>query len=313
METHNPLFAHPLAAGAALKRALAAGETRLGSFLKIPSPDMVGDPRRRRHALRRRGRRARADRTPRRARRWCAPPTPRGIPLLVRIGESGSLGHGQPVPGHRRRRRQAAPRLVGRDGADAARRRAATRRWAARGLAGRTVGDDTDAAGPLPAARRGVRGIVRDRDPDRGDRCDRAARCAARASSSPTCSSSARPIWPRRWGCAATRATRSVIDARGRDAPAHRRRRADGRASSRRPRTEVAEFLAAGCPLPRAERRVARRLGRTARTRGPRGWGGRVIRGGIIGAGGSTSPSSTRRVVRTGPVVGSMWGGGNRG
>lgn len=91
METHNPLFAHPLAAGAALKRALAAGEIRLGSFLKIPSPDMV-------EVLAGAGMHfvvADAEHGP------IGPETCQemvraadacGIPLLVRIGESGSLG-----------------------------------------------------------------------------------------------------------------------------------------------------------------------------------------------------------------------------
>jgi 2-keto-3-deoxy-L-rhamnonate aldolase RhmA len=89
METANPLFANPLAAGAALKAALAAGETCAGAFLKIPSPDMV-------ELLAGAGMRfvvADAEHGP------IGPETclqmvraadASGIPLLVRIGESSS-------------------------------------------------------------------------------------------------------------------------------------------------------------------------------------------------------------------------------
>jgi 4-hydroxy-2-oxoheptanedioate aldolase len=87
----NPFFGNPLLAGATLKAELAAGGTCVGAFLKIPSPDMV-------EVLAGAGMDfvvADAEHGPigpetcqemARAADAC------GIPLLVRIGESGSPG-----------------------------------------------------------------------------------------------------------------------------------------------------------------------------------------------------------------------------
>ena len=91
MQTDNPLFGHPLASGAALKRALANGETRIGSFLKIPSPDLV-------EVLAGAGMQfvvADAEHGPigpETCQEMVRAADASGIPLLVRIGESGSLG-----------------------------------------------------------------------------------------------------------------------------------------------------------------------------------------------------------------------------
>jgi 2-keto-3-deoxy-L-rhamnonate aldolase RhmA len=91
METANPLYGRPLASAAALKTALAGGETRIGSFVKIPSPDIV-------EVIAGTGLHfvvADAEHGPidpgtcqamARAADAC------GVPLLVRIGESGSPG-----------------------------------------------------------------------------------------------------------------------------------------------------------------------------------------------------------------------------
>jgi 2-keto-3-deoxy-L-rhamnonate aldolase RhmA len=91
MDTANPLFGHPLANGAALKSALANGETRIGSFLKIPSPDMV-------EVLAGAGMHfvvADAEHGPigpETCQEMARAADASGIPLLVRIGESGSAG-----------------------------------------------------------------------------------------------------------------------------------------------------------------------------------------------------------------------------
>jgi 2-keto-3-deoxy-L-rhamnonate aldolase RhmA len=91
VETDNPLFGQPLASGAALKSALAGGETRVGAFLKIPSPDMV-------EVLAGAGMHfvvADAEHGPigpETCQEMVRAADASGIPLLVRIGESSSPG-----------------------------------------------------------------------------------------------------------------------------------------------------------------------------------------------------------------------------
>jgi 4-hydroxy-2-oxoheptanedioate aldolase len=91
VETANPSFGYPLRTGADLKRRLASGETCVGSFVKIPSPDLV-------EVLAGAGLDfvvADAEHGP------IAPETCQqmaraaescGIPLIVRVGEIGSPG-----------------------------------------------------------------------------------------------------------------------------------------------------------------------------------------------------------------------------
>jgi 2-keto-3-deoxy-L-rhamnonate aldolase RhmA len=90
MPQSNPFFDHPLAAGADMKAALARGDTRIGAFLKIPSPDMV-------EVLACAGMDfvvADAEHgpiTPETCQHMVRAADAAGIPLLVRIGETNSL------------------------------------------------------------------------------------------------------------------------------------------------------------------------------------------------------------------------------
>jgi 2-keto-3-deoxy-L-rhamnonate aldolase RhmA len=91
METSNPSFGNPLLAGATLKANLASGGTCIGAFLKIPSPDMV-------EVLAGAGMEfviADAEHGPigpETCQQMARAAEASGVPLLVRIGESGSPG-----------------------------------------------------------------------------------------------------------------------------------------------------------------------------------------------------------------------------
>jgi 4-hydroxy-2-oxoheptanedioate aldolase len=91
MDTGNPSFGDPLLLGSRLKAALAEGATSLGAFLKIPSPDMV-------EVLAGAGMEfvvADAEHgpiTPETCQEMVRAADACGIPLLVRIGETGSPG-----------------------------------------------------------------------------------------------------------------------------------------------------------------------------------------------------------------------------
>jgi 4-hydroxy-2-oxoheptanedioate aldolase len=91
METDNPSFGNPLLAGSRIKADLAEGGTRIGAFLKIPSPDMV-------EVLAGAGMTfvvADAEHgpiTPETCQQMVRAADACGIPLLVRIGETGSPG-----------------------------------------------------------------------------------------------------------------------------------------------------------------------------------------------------------------------------
>jgi 4-hydroxy-2-oxoheptanedioate aldolase len=91
LETVNPSFGNPLQTGADLKLRLASGETCLGSFVKIPSPDLV-------EVLAGAGLDfvvADAEHgpiTPETCQQMARAAEACGIPLLVRVGEIGSPG-----------------------------------------------------------------------------------------------------------------------------------------------------------------------------------------------------------------------------
>lgn len=91
MDTANPSFANPLQPGANLKRRLASGETCVGSFVKVPSPDMV-------EILAGAGMDfvvADAEHgpiTPETCQQMARAAEACGMPLIVRVGEIGSPG-----------------------------------------------------------------------------------------------------------------------------------------------------------------------------------------------------------------------------